>query len=107
MNIDKEYFGLIMAYLGRNYSPKPVKYIIVVFAFWSMHFLKANEKPTNALIIQCIGTHSPACFGTLKYHHQGVKHDPAEIGSQRRGKEIRMRAVYCNRRCNSRKVSAL
>jgi hypothetical protein len=42
-----------------------------------------NEKPTNALIIQCIGTqYSPTCFGTLKCHHQGVKDDPAEIGAQ-------------------------
>jgi hypothetical protein len=48
-----------------------------------MHFLKVNEKPTNALIIQCIGTqYSPACFGTLKCHHQGVKHDPAETDAQ-------------------------
>jgi hypothetical protein len=39
-----------------------------------------NEKPTNALIIQCIGTqYSLTCFGTLKYHNQGVKHDPAQI----------------------------
>jgi hypothetical protein len=49
-----------------------------------------NEKPRNALIIQCIGTqHSPTCFGTLKCHHQGVKHDPAEIGAQFRGKQWR------------------
>jgi hypothetical protein len=46
-----------------------------------------NEKPTNTLIIQCIGTqHSPTCFGTLKCHHQGVKHVPAEIGAQCLGK---------------------
>jgi hypothetical protein len=63
-----------------------------------MHF-KANKKPTNALIIQCIATqYSSTCFGTLKCHHQGVKHDPAEIGAQRRGKQRRMGAVYCNRR---------
>jgi hypothetical protein len=43
--------------------------------------------PTNALIIQCIDTeHIPTCFGTLKCHHQGVKHDPAEIGAQCREK---------------------
>jgi hypothetical protein len=48
---------------------------------------KVNNKPTNALIIQCIGTqYSPTCFGTLKCHHQGVKHDPAEIGAHCRGK---------------------
>jgi hypothetical protein len=29
--------------------------------------------------------YSPSCFGTLKCHHQGVKHDPAEIGAQCRG----------------------
>jgi hypothetical protein len=34
------------------------------FAFWTMQFLKVNEKPTNALIIQYIGTqYSPTCFG--------------------------------------------
>jgi hypothetical protein len=36
------------------------------FVFWTMRFLKVNEKPTNALFIECIGTHSPTCFGTLK-----------------------------------------
>jgi hypothetical protein len=57
------------------------------FAFWAMHFLKVNEKPTNALIIQCIDTqYSPTCFGILKCHNQGVKYDPAEIGAQCRGK---------------------
>jgi hypothetical protein len=41
------------------------------------------KKPTNSLIIQCIDTqYSPTCFGTLKCHNQGVKHDPAEIGAQ-------------------------
>jgi hypothetical protein len=48
-----------------------------------MYFLKVNEKPTNILIIQYIGTqYSPTCFGTLKCHNQGVNHDPAEIGAQ-------------------------
>jgi hypothetical protein len=43
-----------------------------------------NEKPTNALIIECICTqYFPTCFVTLKCHHQGVKHDPAEIGKRR------------------------
>jgi hypothetical protein len=58
-----------------------------------MNFLKVNEKPTNALIIQCIGTqhsYSPTCFGNLKCHNQGVKYDPAEIGAQYRGKQRRM-----------------
>jgi hypothetical protein len=64
-----------------------------------MHFLKVNKEPTNALTIQCIGTqYSPTCFGTLKCHHQGVKHDPAETDAQCRVKQIRMGAVYCNRR---------
>jgi hypothetical protein len=63
-----------------------------------MHFLKVSEKIANALINQCIGTqYSPTCFGTLECHHQGVKHDPAEIGAQCRGKQRRMGAVYCNR----------
>jgi hypothetical protein len=50
-----------------------------------------NEKPTNALTIQCIVTLcSPTCFGILKCHHQGVKHDPAEIGAQCRQKQRSM-----------------
>jgi hypothetical protein len=58
-----------------------------------------NEKPTNALIIQYIGTqYSPTCFGTLKCHHQGIKHDAAEIGAQCRVKQRRMEAVYFKRR---------
>jgi hypothetical protein len=65
-----------------------------IFPFWTIHFLKVNEKPTNVLIFQCIGTrYSPTCSGTLKCHHQGVKHDPAEIGAQFRGKQRRMGAV--------------
>jgi hypothetical protein len=64
---------------------------VIIFAFWIMHFLKVNEKPTNALTIQCIGTqYSSTCFGTLKCHHQGVKHNPAEIGAQCRGKQRRI-----------------
>jgi hypothetical protein len=59
-----------------------------------MHFLKVNEKPTNALIIQCISSHySPKCFGTLRCHHQGVKHGPAEIGVQCHEKQRMMEAV--------------
>jgi hypothetical protein len=55
-----------------------LKCVLRYFAFWTIHFLKVNEKSTNAFIIQYIGTqYSPTCFGTLKYHHQGVKHDPA------------------------------
>jgi hypothetical protein len=54
-----------------------------------------NEKPTNVLIIQCIGTqYSPTRFGTLKCHHQGVKHDPPEIGCQCSGKQRRIEAVF-------------
>jgi hypothetical protein len=41
------------------------------------------KKPTNAAIVQCIDTpHSPTSFGNLKHHHQGVNHDPVEIGAQ-------------------------
>jgi hypothetical protein len=41
------------------------------------------KKPTTAVIFHCIDTgHSAACFGTSKCHHQGVNHDPAEIGAQ-------------------------
>jgi hypothetical protein len=47
--------------------------------------IHADKIPTNASIPQYIDTrHSPTCFGTLKCHHQGVNHDPAEIGAQRR-----------------------
>jgi hypothetical protein len=41
--------------------------------------LQLNKKPANALILQYIDTrHSPTCFGTLKCHHQEVKHDAIE-----------------------------
>jgi hypothetical protein len=64
-----------------------------------------NEKPTNAVIIQCIGTqHSRKSFGTLKCHHQGVKHDPAEIGAKFRGKQRWMEAVYCKWRRDGRDI---
>jgi hypothetical protein len=67
-----------------------------------------NEKPTDALTIQCIGTrYSLTCFGTLKCHHQGVKHDPAEIGAQCRGKQRGMGAVHCNRRRDVRDIIKL
>jgi hypothetical protein len=57
-------------------------------------------------MIQCIGTeYSPTCFGTLKRHHQGVKHVPPETGAQSRGKQRRMGAVYCNRRRDGREYS--
>jgi hypothetical protein len=63
-----------------------------------MSFLKVNEKPTNALTVQCIGAqYSPTCFGALKCPYQGVKHDPAEIGAKCRGKQRRKEAVYCYR----------
>jgi hypothetical protein len=71
-----------------------------------MHFLKVNEKPTNALTIQCIVTqYSPTCFGILKCHHQVVKRDPVEIGAQCRGKQRRMGIVYCDRRCDDRDIT--
>jgi hypothetical protein len=42
-----------------------------------------NEKPTNALTIQHIGTqYSSTCFGILKCHHQGLKLDHVEIGGR-------------------------
>jgi hypothetical protein len=68
-----------------------------------MHFLKVNENPTNALIIQCIGIqYSATRFGILKCHYQGIKYDTAEIGAQCRGKQRRMEAVYCNKRRDGR-----
>jgi hypothetical protein len=71
-----------------------------------MYFLKVNEKPTNALIIQCIGTqYSPTCFGTLKCH-QEVKYDFAGIGAQCRGNQKSMGTVYCNRWREGRDTSA-
>jgi hypothetical protein len=61
------------------------------FSFWTMHLLRVNEKPTNASTIQCIGTqYSTKCFGILKCHNKGVKHDPAATGVQCRGKQRRM-----------------
>jgi hypothetical protein len=63
-------------------------------------------KKTNSLIIQCVDTqYSPTCFGTTKCHHQGSKHDPAEIGAQCCGKQRRMEAGYCNRRRDGRDVT--
>jgi hypothetical protein len=45
--------------------------------------VKVNEKPTNAVILQCIDTrHSPTCFGNIKCHNQGGNHDPADVGAQ-------------------------
>jgi hypothetical protein len=71
-----------------------------------MHFLKANEKPTNALFIQRICTqYSPTCFCTLKCHHKGVKYDPAVIGAQCRGKQRSLGTVYCNRRRDDRDIT--
>jgi hypothetical protein len=65
-----------------------------------------NQNTTNVLIIQCIGTqYSPTCFGTLKCHHQGVKHDSADLRAQCRGKQRRMGAVYCNMRRDGREYS--
>jgi hypothetical protein len=77
--------------LKTQFVPRSKHFLSRFFAVWSMHFLKVNEKTTNALIIQCIGTqYSHKCFGTLKCHHQGVKHDPAEIDAQCRGKQRKM-----------------
>jgi hypothetical protein len=64
-----------------------------------------NIKTTNALTIQCIGSqYSPTCFGTLKCHLQGVKHNPAEIVAQCRSKQKRMLAAYFNRRRDGRDI---
>jgi hypothetical protein len=74
-----------------------------------MRFLKVKEKPTNALIIQWIGTqYSPSRFGILKCHNQGVKHDAAaETGAQFRGKQRGMKAEYCNRRRDGRDIPTI
>jgi hypothetical protein len=70
-----------------------------------MHFLKVNEKPTYALISQCVDTqYSPTCFVIVKCRHQGGKREHAEIGAQCRGKQRRMGAVYCNRRRGGRDI---
>jgi hypothetical protein len=75
-NIFKGIFNLFLSLLD-------CKSCVYCFAFWTTHFLKVNEKLTNALIIQCIGAqYSPTCFGTLKCHNQGIKHDPSEISAQ-------------------------
>jgi hypothetical protein len=53
------------------------------------------KESTNAVILQCIDTrHSPTGFGTLKCHHQGVNHDPSEIGAQCCRNQTWMEAVY-------------
>jgi hypothetical protein len=67
-----------------------------------------NEKPTNALIIQSIGTqYSSICFGTLNCHPQEVKHDPSGIGAQCRVKQRRVVALYCNRWSDGRDIPTL
>jgi hypothetical protein len=66
------------------------------------------ENPTNAVILQCTDTrHSPTCFGTLKCHHQGVIHDPAEIGAQCCINPRWMEAVYCSRLCHGQDINIL
>jgi hypothetical protein len=66
------------------------------------------KKQTDTLIIQCIDTQpSPTCFDTLKGHHQGIKHDPAEKGAQCREKQTWMEAVYCNWRRDGRDIPTL
>jgi hypothetical protein len=76
------------------------------FSFCTMHFLKVNEKPTNALMIQCIGIqYSLTCHGTLKCHHRGVKHDTAEKGAQCRafvGFSFTRKQACCILRCDFR-----
>jgi hypothetical protein len=73
---------------------------IKVLQFIRKHLVKVNEKPTNVLTIQCIGTQSPTCFGILQCHHQGVKHDPAEIGAKWREKLKNMFLNFQNAKCN-------
>jgi predicted secreted protein len=42
------------------------------FAKLKLAYIMANEKPTNALIIQCVGIqHSPTCFGLFKMPSSG------------------------------------
>jgi hypothetical protein len=56
------------------------------------------KKPSNAQIFGLISTRrSPTGFGTLIYHHQGVNHNPAEIGAQCCRNQRWMEAVYCSR----------
>jgi hypothetical protein len=64
-----------------------------------LHFLSVNEKTTHAVILQCSDTRrSPTCFCTLKCtHHQGINHDPAEIGAQCYRNQRWVDAVYCSR----------
>jgi hypothetical protein len=96
---DTIFMSVLESILVTWFNNRDKTYMGTFFAFGTMHFLQVNQKPTNALIIQCISSqYSPTCFGTLKFHNQGVKHDPAEIGAQCRGKHSRMGAVYCDRR---------
>jgi hypothetical protein len=71
-----------------------------------VHFLKVNEKQTNALIFQYIDTrHSSTCSGILKYHNQGGNHDPAEIGAQYRINQRWMHYMHCSRRRDGQDVT--
>jgi hypothetical protein len=79
-------------------------HFLYIFLFEPLIF-KANKKPTITLIIQFIGIqYSPTCFGTLKYRHHRVKHDPAERGAQCHGKQRRMGVVYCDRQRGGRDI---
>jgi hypothetical protein len=56
------------------------------------------KKPSNAQIFESIGTRrSPTFFDTIKYHHQGVDHDVAEIGAQCCRNRRWLEALYCSR----------
>jgi hypothetical protein len=71
-----------------------------------VHFLKVDEKQTNALILQYIDTrHSSTCSGILNYHNQGGNHDPAEIDAQYHIKQRWMEALYCSRRRDGQDVT--
>jgi hypothetical protein len=41
---------------------------------------KISKRPTNASIVQCIGSyHTITCFGILECHNQGVRYEHAEM----------------------------
>jgi hypothetical protein len=81
-NLETEFENVRVNYIGHWFRwVNPIidgRFTVYSKTKMYLYNVKVNDKPTNALIIQSIGTqYSPTCFGTLKCHHEGVKYDPA------------------------------
>jgi hypothetical protein len=57
----------VIFFIATKRGAVSLKCLVDHFLFWTMHLLYVNEKPTPALISQCIGTqYSPTGFDILK-----------------------------------------